>query len=277
MEIEVAKKKLKIEGEFEPAIVKAAYIQRVKETRDDVDFEQSLLDLNIARDTLLEYQRGGEVVPVLKKELATISAKQNELMKVNEARDEIRDALNSFERRSISQIKGSRDFAGLLSALYAALAFGRENISEFFPLLADTTLYSQILLLSSAIFALIAFLINRRATQVSSRIDEIKRNLTRDRVISRLLTDVFYESDTLEEFYFLFGLEYEIKNLTVGKARSPFENRFLKLCGALGFPVPIRINLGRDFVEEYTDYLLKSGHVTATGVSGHDMIFHKTR
>lgn len=163
LEVETAKEKLMIEGEFDPAQVKVAYFDRVKEIRAQEDFETSLLELNIARDTLLRNQSSGrELVPVLAKELAAISAKQNELMQINDAKDEIRETFGSVERRSINRIKGTRDFTGLLSAASAALAFGKDNLSVFLPSLTDATLYSQTLILCSATLALFAFMANRR-------------------------------------------------------------------------------------------------------------------
>lgn len=265
-----------IEGEFDPETVKTAYIDRVKGVRDEVDFETSLLDLNVARDTLLGNLRGSrELVPVLAKELATISAKQNELMQINDAKDEIREVFGSVERRSINRIKGTRDFTGLLSAASAALAFGKDNLTDLLPSLTDATLYSQTLLLCSATFACLAFMANRRAGEVSSRMDEINRNLTRDRQTSRLLLHVFRDEESLGEIEFEDRLQDAISASTGGRSRSSTSDRILDMYGAFGLPVPIRIHLGRDFVDDYIDYLIKSGHVQATGVSGKDMIFHK--
>ena len=215
MEVETAKEKLMIEGEFDPETVKAAYFDRVKEVRDEEDFETSLLELNVARDTLLGSQSAGrELVPVLAKELAVISSKQNELMQISEAKDEIRETFDLVERRSINRIKGTRDITGLLSAASAALAFGKDNISELLPSLSDATLYSQTLLLCSATLALLAFMANRRAGEVSSRMDEINRNLTKDRRISRLLLHVFRDDKSLAETDFENRLQAEISILT---------------------------------------------------------------
>lgn len=278
MDIETAKEKLRIEGQFDSETVKAAYLDRVKAVRGDGDFETLLQDLNVARDTLLMNQNGSrELVPVLARELAVISAKQNELIQVNDARDEIREAFGAIERRSISRIKGTRDLTGVLGAASAALAFGKDNLAEFFPALADSTQYSQVLLLCSAFLALFAFLANRRSSEMSSRMDEIKRNLTRDRQISRLLVDVFRDDESLEEIDFVVRLEFEINDLTGGRVRSGSMNRIFGFYETIGLLVPTRIHLGRDFVDEYIDYLLKSGHVKATGVSGQDMIFHKVK
>ena len=142
MEIEIAKAKLRVE-ELDPESVKAAYIDRVKEVQNDVEFENLLLELNVARDSLLSSTNGScEIVPVLVKELAIISAKQNELAQINDARDEIRDVIGSVERRSINRIKGARDLTGLLSAAFAALAFGKDIIADLLPSQADTTSYS---------------------------------------------------------------------------------------------------------------------------------------
>lgn len=265
-----------IEGEFDPETVKAAYFDRVKEVRDEEDFETSLLELNVARDTLLGSQSAGrELVPVLAKELAVISSKQNELMQISEAKDEIRETFDLVERRSINRIKGTRDITGLLSAASAALAFGKDNISELLPSLSDATLYSQTLLLCSATLALLAFMANRRAGEVSSRMDEINRNLTKDRRISRLLLHVFRDDKSLAETDFENRLQAEISILTGERNRLSALGRVLDIYGAIGLPVPIRLHLGRDFVDDYIDYLIKSGHVNATGVSGHDMKFHK--
>lgn len=267
-----------IEGEFDPATVKAAYFDRVKEVRDEEDFETLLLELNIARDTLLGSQGSGrELVPVLAKELASISAKQNELMQISDAKDEIKDTLGSVERRSVNRIKGTRDIAGLLSAASAALAFGKDNLSEFLPPLTDATLYSQTLLMCSASLAILAFMANRRAGEMSLRMDEINRNLTRDRRISRLLLHVFRDDESLPEIEFEARLQDEIGASTAVRNSSSLAGRVLDIYGAFGFPVPIRIHLGRDFVDDYIDYLTKSGHVNSSGVSGHDMTFHKAK
>ncbi len=174
MEVEAAKEKLMIVGGFDAETVKAAYFDRVKEVRDEEDFETKLLELNVARDTLLQNQGNSrELVPVLAKELATISAKQNELMQISDAKDEIRETFGSIERRSINRIKGIRDITGLLSGASAALAFGKDSLPEFLPYLTDATLFSQKLFLLSAILAFFAFMTNRRAGAVSSRMDEI--------------------------------------------------------------------------------------------------------
>lgn len=278
MDTDTAKEKLRIEGQFDPEAVKIAYINRVKEVRDDEDFEGLLLDLNVARDTLVANQSGSrDLVPALAKELATISARQTELAQISDARDEIRDSFGSIESRSINQIKGTRDLTGLLSAASAALAFSKENLSDIFPQLTDVTLYSQTLLLCSATLALFAFMASRRSGQVSSRIDEINRNLTRDRQINRLLVHVFRDEDSLEEIEFEYRLRDMIDALTGARSRRSEPARILEMYGAIGLPVPIRIYLGREFVDDYIDYLLKSGHLLATGVSGRDMIFHKVK
>ena len=278
MEVEAAKEKLMIEGEFDPATVKAAYFDRVKEVRDEDGFETSLLELNVARDTLLGNQSNSrELVPVLAKELATISAKQNELMQINDAKAEIRETFGSVERRSINRIKGTRDIAGLLSAASAALAFGKDNLSEFVPSLTDTTLYSQTALMCSATLAFFAFMANRRVGEVSSRMDEINRNLTKDRQISRLLLHVFRDDESLTEIDFEARLQDEISTSTGVRNRSSVPHPVFGIYEKIGLPVPIRIHLGRDFVDDYIDYLTKTGHVNTIGVSGHDMTFHKAK
>jgi hypothetical protein len=278
LEVKAAKEKLMIKGEFDPETVKAAYFDRVKEVRGEEDFETLLLELNVARDTLLgNHSNSRELVPVLAKELATISAKQNELMQINDAKDEIRETFGSVERRSINRIKGTRDITGLLSAASAALAFGKDNLPEFLPSLTDATLFSQTLLLWSASLAFLAFMANRRAGEVSSRMDEINRNLTRDRQISRLLLHVFRDDQSLTEIEFEARLQDEISASTGVRNRSSALDRVLELYGSIGFPVPIKIHFGRDFVDDYIDYLTKSGHVNATGVSGHDMTFHRAK
>ncbi len=278
MEVESAKKHLKIEGEFDSEKVKAAYIDCVKEARDEEDFETSLLNLNIARDTLLGSQSSGrELVPVMVKELAAISAKQNELMQINNARDEIRETFGSVERRSVNRIKGTRDITGLLSAASAALAFGKDNLSVFLPSLTDATLYTQTLILCSATLAFFAFMANRRAGEVSSRMDELNRNLTRDRQISRLLLYVFRDNESLSEIEFETRLKNKILASPGVRNRSTELDRVFDFYGAIGLPAPINIHLGHDFFDDYIDYLTKSGHVNATGISGHDMTFHKVK
>ena len=199
------------------------------------------------------------------------------MIQINDARDEIRDAFGSVERRSINRIKGTRDFTGLLSAASAALAFGKDNLSELLPSLNDITLYSQTLLLCSATLAFFAFMANRRSGEVSSRMDEINRNLTRDRQVSRLLLHVFRDEQSLGEVDFENRLHERINAMTGVGNRPSGMALVLEVYGAIGLPVPIRIHLGHDFVDDYIDYLLKSGHVNATGVSGQNMTFHKAK
>jgi hypothetical protein len=54
-------------------------------------------------------------------------------------------------------------------------------------------------------------------------------------------------------------------------------DRIFDVYGSFGLPVPITIHLGRDFVDDYIDFLIKSGHIQATGVSGQDLAFHKAK
>lgn len=278
LDAEIAKEKLMIEGQPDPEVVQSAYTDRVKEIRGNADFDALLLELNIARDSLIaKLNNDGELVPILAKELATISAKQNELVQMNDARDEIRDTFGTIERHSISRIKGTRDLTGILSAASAALAFGKDNLSEILPSLTDSTLYSQMLLLSSAMLAFFAFTANRRSEEVSSRIDEINRSLTRDRQISRLLLHVFRDEDSLNEVEFEARLQAQINEITGTRSGSSSMQRVLELYGTIGLPVPIRIRLGSDFLEDYIDYLTKSGHIRTTGVSARDMAFHKAK
>jgi len=276
LDVEVARTKLSIKGHLDADTVKTAYINRVKEVRDNADFEKLLRELNVARDTLLESLEGSrEIVPSLAKELTSISDKQNRFLQINDARNEIREVFGSLERRAISPLKGTRDLTGVLSAVSAALAFGKDNISEFLPSLTDSTLYSQTLFLLSAIFGFYAYMANQRSRHVSARLDEIKRTLTRDRQINRLLIHVFGEEDSLEEMNFEDRLQTEI-NAVLGVSGKPSAFQVgLEVYGALGFPVPVKIRLGRDFIDDYIDYLVKSGYIKATGVSGRDMIFHK--
>ncbi|WP_147126984.1 hypothetical protein [Shimia ponticola] len=269
---------MQIEGQLDPETVKTAYVNRVKEVRENGDFEALLLDLNVARDTLLAHESGSrELVPALAKELAAISARQNELVEINDAKDEIRDSFSAIERRSINRIKGTRDLTGLLSAASAALAFGKENLMDLLPSVADVALYSQTLMLLSAIFAFFAFMANRRSGEVSSRMDDINRNLTRDRQISRLLLQVFRDEESLGEIEFEDRLRDTINELAGVRGRPSGAALILEMYGAIGLPVPIRIYLGREFVDDYIDYLLKSGHLYATGVSGTNMVFHKVK
>ena len=51
-------------------------------------------------------------------------------------------------------------------------------------------------------FAVFAFMANRRAGEVSARMDEVNRTLTRDRQIGRLLVRVFGEEAYLDEAEF---------------------------------------------------------------------------
>jgi hypothetical protein len=276
LDIETSKARLGIKDKFDTDEVRSSYIGQVKAIRDDANFEALLLELNVARDTLLENLTGSrEIVPVLAKELASISAKQNQLLQINDARDEIRDTFSSVERNSIRRIRSTRDFTGILSAASAALAFGKENLSEILPSLADSASYSQTLLLFSAMFGFFAFMANRRSGQVSARMDQINRVLTRDRQTNRLLLHVFGDEEDLEEMKFEDRLRSEINSIT-GAGGKPSElQRAIDLYGAIGLPVPLRIHLGRDFVDDYIDYLSKSGYIKTTGVSGHNMVFHK--
>lgn len=276
MDIETAKKKLKIEGQFDSSIVKSAYLERVREVRNSEDFETLLLGLNMARDALeLNQNDSRDLVPFVARELAGITAKQKELSQINEARDEIRDVFGSVERRSISHIKGSRDIAGLLSAGSAALVFGKESFSELFPFVTDVTLYNQVLLFASAILAFLAFMANRRAKEVSALMEEINRKLTRDRQIDQLLLRVFADEESLDEEDFVFDLRFEIIASTRMAYGWGLKGQILDALRKIGLLAPREIDLGRDFVDDYIEYLLKSGHVKVTGISGKDMRFYK--
>lgn len=267
---------LSLDGDSSEKAVREAYLARVKDIRNETDFEQQLQQLNVARDRLLEASTDGrELVPALAKELAEITAKQNNLALANDAREEIRNTFNTIERHAVNKIKGTRDLTGLLSAASAALAFGRENLSEFLPSLAGSTPYSQTLLITSACLAFMAFMANRRAVATASKLDEINQSLTRDRQINRLLGNVFHNETSLTEREFEEHLLSEIQKFTGARHERSELSRVLEIYGALGVPVPVRIHLGYRFADDYIDYLIKSGRITTTGTSGNDMMVHK--
>jgi len=277
MDRKTAEALLAVGDGYDAEKIKGAYLDRVKEARNTPEFEDSLRQLNVARDTLLDMTSASrELVPVLATQIAAISARQNQLALLNDAKDEIRSTFGAIERRSVNQLKGTRDLTGILSAISAALVFGKDNFSELFPSLAETTLYSQTLLLMSACFAFMAFMANRRASTVSTRLDEINQHLTRERQISRLLGRVFADQDRLSEEEFEDRLAFEIR-LHTGASREPSAiGRALDMYGAIGMPVPVRIHLGRGFTDDYIDFLIKAGHIKPSGTSGRDMVIHRS-
>lgn len=135
----------------------------------------------------------------------------------------------------------------------------------------------QVLFLMSAVFAFTAFMANRRANLVSDQLKEINHVLSRDRQINRILGSVFEDLDRLPENDFEDKLSMQIAILTgTNQEKSPTDKE-LDTLGLLGFPVPIRINLGRGFTDDYIDYLLKGGRIFTSGVSGRDMVVFRTK
>ena len=66
VDTETAKATLLLDDKNSKKAVKDAYLARVKDIRNELDFEQQLLQLNVARDFLLENSLSGhELVPVL--------------------------------------------------------------------------------------------------------------------------------------------------------------------------------------------------------------------
>jgi len=276
MDLKTAEKFLSVEDGYDSECVRNAYIERVKEVRNEPDFDKILQELNVARDCLLENTAGGrEIVPVLARELTALSAKQTELARINDARDEFKSSFGTIEARNISRIKGARDITGLFSAISGILAFTRENISDLLPFIGDVTPYGQILLLASGILALLTYLANRRASLVSVRMDEIKRQLTRDREISRLLGAIFSEKNIIEEEKFESKLLNGIGLISGVGRRLSNKTDIIEIYGAIGLPVPIRIYLGGNFSDDYIDFLIKSGYIRVSGTSGKDMMFHR--
>ena len=208
--------------------------------------------------------------------MTEISAKQNDLALANDAREEIRSTFNSIEKRTVNKIKGTRDLTALLSAASAALAFGRENLSELFPSFTGLAQYSQLLLMASASLAVMAFMANRRAAATARKLDEMNLSLTRDRNISRLLARVFRNQTSFTEREFEEKLLNEIHDFSGAQLeRSDSFSQVLEIYAALGVPLPVRIYLDHQFTDDYIDYLIKSGKITASGTSEMDMIIHK--
>lgn len=276
LDIENARTLLLFKGEYTEETVGNAYLERVKAVRNEPEFEETLKQLNIARDSLLDsLSDSRELAPILAKELAAISTQQSKLVQFNDAREEIQATFNSIEKRYVNRSKGTRDVIGLLSAVSAVLSFSRDNFSGLFPALSSSPIYAQMLLLTSGGLAVIAFMANHKSNALASRMQEIKKQLTRGRTISRILENVFFHQTSLTEQNFEELLLCHIVSSTGTYHKPSMRDGILEFYEFLGIPIFNRIYLGPDFIDNYIDYLIKLEHVKASGISGNNMMFHK--
>ena len=249
MNRELAISLLELADEFSKGDLQSAYLEKVKSEKGSENFEEVLKDLNVARDVLNDqFEPSNALIPIIVKEMSLINKEQRVLARRQEAREEFSDSISSIENRVVGQIKQSRDTAGLLAAGAAGTAFFRENISEVIGAASISPFMSKNLLIFSAMLGVLAFFSHRRSKQVEVQISHLKRVLTRQRTIERVLSIVFLESNNLEEVQIEDKLIKAISRTTgVRPTRRHGRgniSRVLDIYASIGIPVTPHSSLG---------------------------------
>ena len=283
MDVEEAKRVLGLDENFTETDIQLAYIQNVRSQKDDEDFESILKQLNIARDSLTEnVSFSMALVPVIAKELNLVNREQKKLALRQEAKEDFSDSVVVVEKRVVGRIRQSRDAAGLLGAASAGLAFFRENIGDIMGTDPLSPFMSRYLLIASAVFGVLAFISHLHSKNVQNQLANLKKTLTRQRTIDRILDKIFAESDSLSETAFERALRSAITQTMGIRLReskslgTPLE-RTLDVYAAIGFPILPSLMLSIDFVEDYIDFLIRSDHVATHGKSGRNLLITRKK
>lgn len=262
-----AKKILKLTGNLSREKIQSAFIKEVKGANSSTDFESHLKKLNVARDVLMQgHTESRELSTVAINELAELKRQHNELVNLNEAKEELRETLRSVKSKSISNLKSVRDSATILAAVSAAAFFGKDRLLEL-PLSPTGTLaeFELVLLLLGSMCGIAAFVFHRRADQLDVLLDTTNQSLLREVTIRNMLGFVFEDNDELEEHEFDWRLRWFIERV-IGKEIG-LETRSQKG----GKPDAI----ARSLVPGYTDFLIKAGKVKFETNSLDELIFKK--
>jgi len=280
LNIEEAKKLLRLDEQIDSDEIKKAYTDRVKEIKNDPDFDAKILDFNIARDVLLAFtHQSRDLVPVLAKELAQISAKQQSALRLIEAKDEVRHSLRVIGNRTTSRIRHRRDMTAFLGIMAAGVAFAKENLEEFAALFPDVSVLSPTLFLASAMLGFMAFMTNQRASRVLEAIEEVNTTLTRERAVLRVLSAVFGPETSLSEKEFSRRVVDQVQSLTGsrGEEKQSAVKEALELYASIGLlPLPVEVRLDQSFYDGYLDFLLKTDYVSISGVRGEELFVSRT-
>ena len=262
MDIRIARRLLEIDGEFTRETIQSAYIEAVKNARGKDDLETVLADLNVARDVLnAELDSSHELVSTVGRQLAEITARQTEIVAVQEARQQFGESVSALGRHQAARFRGARDVTGIVSALSGVLAFGKSNLLEIAPQLAASHQFSQMLLLMCAVLAAMAYGANRNAARTIENAQQLNHALTRERQIDRILSDVFRYRTTMTEEEFEHQLTACVSRFTGSDRRDSVITRALEMYSMLGFPIGRHIRVTRSMIDDYVDFLIKAGHI----------------
>jgi hypothetical protein len=257
-----------------------AFIEKTKNAHKNGDSKDLQLELNVARDVLTEEMNSGTaLVPTLTRELVKIVAQQELVSKRQEAKDEFFESLGIAKNRVVTRLYGNRDMAGLFSAFSAGAIFLKNDIAEVTAAFPAVT--GGFLVLTSAVFAVFAFMAHRSAKRLEDRTAELNKILTRQRSIERVLSGVFGGLETLEEARFEEGIVQAIEDETGLRHQSQRLNstsRVLDIYRDFGL-LPTRFNrlIGHGFIEDYIDFLIKSEFVATINDSELGLVFTKKK
>jgi len=250
---QTARKTLGVTGRDKTEKIQSAYIKKVRALQQSEDFETHLKNLNIARDTLLDTtDNSRELSTVLASELAEIKRKQNEIINLNDAKEELRASLVLVKSQKVAKHKGFRDSVGLMSALSAAAFFGKDRLLELFPSPTGTAAELELaLLIVGSLCAVSAFVFHRRSEGIAAKLDAVNQNLMRELTIQSMLNFVFEDQDQLEGDEFNWRLRWFIERTAEQAEHS------VQLWDRESRPKSLSIVL----VDGYTDFLVKTEKV----------------
>lgn len=236
--------------------IQSAYIEKVKEARESERFEERLKQLNIARDTLNVGAPGTDLIVQTQSLFLEIQRKQELIAVAQDAKQELSVSVRAAGKRRSNRVKLFRDIAGALTALAAALTFGRENILGYLPESLNTTTVDLFALVALGYCGFGAFYFNRSSSNIVEQFDEINRYLVRAKTVRSILGDAFQNESLVSEEALQNAVEKQISeraNRRLGLF-DLFETSFL-------FGGVSRSSEIDEIVSGYVDFLVKSGHI----------------
>ncbi|MEP2735361.1 MAG: hypothetical protein ABJP34_03605 [Erythrobacter sp.] len=277
MDKETALKILSLKHYHTSDDIQENYLAKVKQAKEDANFEAILKELNVARDTLVEERtKGQEIVPYLAKEISRLNEEKNRSLKIQDARENLKECLDVCESRAIAKIHQNRDTSGFISAISAGTVFVLNNIEKIPPEYTLSPSLNLFLVGIAAVSAGMAYLSHRRAKRASDEIKSINQALSRQRSIERILNFAFGPADTLGEIEFEERLtEALVALMGMAPPEASSIQRIRELYATVGLPLVVRPTVDTNFVDEYIDFMLKSGNLMTSGSSGLDLQYRK--